>query len=406
MPFPEIKQCRLCQSQNVKTILDFGLSPLANKYFDIGDYDETVESPIRYFQCQQCLSVQLQDEVPSEILFADYDYESPPNLGPNFSNLVKTAGEVLNWDPATTMIVDIGANSGLLLSKFREAGYKHLMGIEPCAKLANKIAEKGIGVYRSFFNDVAVDVIESTRAVMNPSLRLGIVSTNTFAHVPDLNGFVANLSRLMGEHDSFIFENAYLLNTLQNTDLGQLYAEHIFLHSVAPLVQFFKKHDLCFWRVENIPVQMGSIRGFVLPDALRQCTSSVINAISLEIEQGLDEPATYEAFTQRTIKMKERLLAQIKGIKKDPANSIAIMGWPAKCTLLNKFVGLEPFIDFVVDESPLKIGKLAPGTKLHIKSLDYFRNNPTTHCIIGAYNFAEDIKMKNDWFKGEWIVPL
>ena len=86
--------------------------------------------------------------------------------------------------------------------------------------------------------------------------------------------------------------------------------------------------------------------------------------------------------------------------------TIAVYGWPAKMTLLASYFEITEYIDMVVEESDAKIGKFAPGTNAEIKSLEYFKENPTDVCIIGAYNYEKDIMEKNDWYRGEWINPL
>jgi len=402
-----ISKCRLCDSPNIPIIWDFGISPLANAFKNKEDLEKPeLEFPLRYFKCCECHSVQLADEIPSEILFENYSYESPPNLIPHFNELAKTTTEFLNIDKEHK-IIDIGSNIGLLLQEFKNLGYRKCVGFEPCDRIAQKARDKGINTLIQFFNGGSAEefALQYKRSEL-------ITCTNCFAHVSDLNEFIDGVTMVMADDGYFIFENAYLLNTLQNKDLGQAYFEHFYMHSIIPLEKLFKKHELELFRVEKIDVQMGSIRGYVKwannktkfdfpyeesPEAF------IIN----ETNMGLTDPdlSKFQEFKDKISKQKVKLIENLKSVK-ELNKSISIYAWPAKMTLVNKYFGLEKYIDYVIEESSIKTNKYCPGTKLEIKNLEYFKNNPTDICLIGAYNFADDIKRKNEWYKGEWIIPL
>jgi len=62
-------------------------------------------------------------------------------------------------------------------------------------------------------------------------------------------------------------------------------------------------------------------------------------------------------------------------------------------------------VNYIVDESPLRIDKAMPGTHQKIVSPDYFKQNPKQYCIVTAWNYFDQIRANNPWFKGIWIVP-
>lgn len=393
--------CRLCNSDKIDLIFDFGLSPLANAFKSKEDLNkEELQFPLRYFKCSECHSVQLKDEVDSNILFKEYLYESPPNLTPHFKELAATTSTFLGLK-ADDLVLDIGSNNGLLLKEFSSLGY-NIRGVEPATKIADKARLSLIPTFNNFFNKGFGQYLAAE--MIFPKL---ITCTNCFAHLSDLNDFIEGLKASMQDDSYFVFENAYLSNTINNLDFGQAYFEHFYMHSIIPLENLFNKHGLELFKIEYNKVQMGSIRGYVRKKINQSIPkdSSVSDAIALEKSKGLNCLEIYSQFISDISLIKNNLIYKLQNLK-NHNKSISVYAWPAKMTLLNKYFGLEKYIDYVIEESSVKTGKFCPGTELEIKNLQYFKDNPTDYCLVGAYNFFEDIVKKNDWYKGEFINPL
>ena len=396
-----VNSCRLCKSDKTDLIWDFGLSPLANAFKNKEELNkEELQFPLRYFKCSECHSVQLKDEVDSDILFKEYLYESPPNLIPHFKELALTTFDYLGLKK-DDLVLDIGSNNGLLLQEYKNLGCA-INGVEPAKNIAEKARDKGIPTFNDFFNKGFGQYLAAE--MVFPKL---ITCTNCFAHLSDLNNFVEGLKISMQDNSYFVFENAYLLDTIDNLDFGQCYFEHFYAHSITPLERLFDKHGLELFKVEFNNIQMGSIRGYVRIKSNRTLIRdlSVQKAAQRERHRGLDDLDIYDKFIKSIYLIRQQLLNKLEDIRKEN-KSISVYAWPAKMTLLNKYFGLEKYIDYVIEESPVKTGKFCPGTNLEIKNLQYFKDNPTDYCLVGAYNFFEDIVKKNDWYKGEFINPL
>lgn len=397
----EVNKCRLCSCDEIDEVFNFGYSPLANAFKNKEDLDKKeFTAPLAYFKCRKCHSVQLKYEVSSEILFKEYLYESPPNLVPHFKELAKTTSEYLNL-PKNSLVIDIGSNNGRLLKEYKDFGYR-VLGIEP-SNIGDKAVADGIRTVKAFWTkDFSRSV--NYEDYLCPSL---IVCTNTFAHLSDLNDFVDGLEITMTDNSYFVFENAYLYNMLINNDFGQLYFEHHYLHNVTSLQKLFESHGMELFKIEWVDVQLGSIRGYVrkMPNQKINKDNSVIGFLEKEKSDGLIRTNVYKDFTYRVSQLKTGLVNKLEEIKKS-GKSICIYSWPAKTTLLCSYFGIEKYIDYAVEESHLKIGKFAPGTRLEVKNVEYFKNNPTDYCLVGAYNFFDAIASKNSWYEGQWINPL
>ena len=69
------KECRSCQSNNLKSVIDFGNIPLANNLLD-SFVDEDKSYPLEVMYCENCHNCQLSYSVDSKIMFDNYLYVS------------------------------------------------------------------------------------------------------------------------------------------------------------------------------------------------------------------------------------------------------------------------------------------------------------------------------------------
>lgn len=390
-----INKCRLCDSLNIKNILDFGNIPLANNLRSFEDLDkEEFKAPLRIFQCLDCGSNQLHDEVNPELLFSNYNYASPPNLKNHFEGYARYCCSIFPHLNEYSLVVGIGGNNGLLEKEFLNLGISNVINVEPAKNIAELSIKNGVNTINSFFNiDLAKQIVQKYGKAQL------ITANNVFAHIPDLNEIVLGIKELLTKDGVFVFENAYLLNTIFNLDFGQVYSEHIFYHSIKPLNQFFKKHGLEIFDVQLNDVQLGSFRIFVSFPG-NYAINNVYNLIKVENDFGLYREETYCDFNNKIDKELQRINKLIGS-----STSVAIYGIPAKAVLLIDKFNLKDKISFAVDDSPIKQGKYVPGTKIPIKNSQFWKENAPEKTIIGAYNFAADIIKKNP-YNGQWIIPF
>ena len=60
----------------------------------------------------------------------------------------------------------------------------------------------------------------------------------------------------------------------------------------------------------------------------------------------------------------------------------------------------------MVDASPLRAGKLMPGTHTPIVFPEEFARENPDYVFITAWNYAQGITGKEAWYQGVWAVPL
>jgi len=114
-------------------------------------------------------------------------------------------------------------------------------------------------------------------------------------------------------------------------------------------------------------------------------------------------------FVGRVYRVREKLKSYIKDIK-NRGMRIAGYGAPAKSTTLLNFCGIGgDFLDYIVDDSPLKIGLYTPGTHIPVVGPDFIGKKKPDYILILAWNFAEEILAKTKKYSSQgtkFIIPL
>jgi hypothetical protein len=90
--------------------------------------------------------------------------------------------------------------------------------------------------------------------------------------------------------------------------------------------------------------------------------------------------------------------------------SVVGYGAPAKGNTLLNYCGVKPdLVEFTVDRSPHKIGKLLPGTRIAILSPDAILERRPDYVLILAWNLKDEIisQMSNirSW-GGRFVTPI
>ena len=85
--------------------------------------------------------------------------------------------------------------------------------------------------------------------------------------------------------------------------------------------------------------------------------------------------------------------------------SIWAYGAAGKATMWLNACGMS-YLRAVVDASPLRAGKLMPGTHTPIVFPAELKARPPDIVFVTAWNYADVIRSKESWFGGLWSTPL
>lgn len=389
-----VVSCRVCHSSRLEPILDFGEMPLANRY-PSNPWEHEIFLPLNVILCMDCSCVQLGQSVDPKLLFENYLYTSSTSgsLADHFKIYARRTVELIA-PPKNAFIVGIGGNDGPLEKAYQELGFK-VLNVEASKNIADLSRSNGIRTWNEWFNE------DTARAIVGEHGFADIITCNNcFAHMPDIHGAVRAIKALLAVNGTFICENAYWSDAVRGNHFDQIYHEHCFYWTIKALDRLFRDEDMTINAVHFNESQGGSIRVFVKHAAATLRSNWVRCAIEREEALGLFYPETYSVWRNRIADWRLACLDFLS-----PLDSICCYGVPAKFTMVAEQLRFNAKrIDYAVEDSPIKVGRYTPGSRVPIVNWEHFEANPTDHCIITATNYAKLIMSSNPQYKGKWIV--
>lgn len=174
----------------------------------------------------------------------------------------------------------------------------------------------------------------------------------------------------------------------------------------------FARHGLEVFEVERIPIHGGSLRFSAVPAGSRPVGESVKALLAEEAAKGVASHAYYEAFAGRVHALRTQLL-ELLGNLRAQGHRIAAYGASAKgSTLLNFYgIGRNGFdcLEFVVDRSTAKQGRLTPGSHLPIVAPAELLSRHPAYALLLTWNFADEILAQQREYReagGKFILPV
>lgn len=397
--------CRMCKSNNIKNFLDLGFSALSDNFLTIEQLEDSENFfPLTVNLCSDCGLCQLGYVVPPELMFnKDYPYDSSTTRTGR-EHFTKMGIDICDRFHLiqNSLVVDVGSNSGVLLSAFKLKGMK-VLGIEPSSKLANAAIEKGVDTFIDFFSNNLVKKILDDYGKVSV-----ITATNVFAHIDDLDNFMITSDSLLVEDGIIVIEAPYLLNLIENLEYDTIYHEHLSYLSVKPMIKFLQKFGFEIFDIKKQFIHGGTLRYFISRKNKKVITQEVSNYLKLENDSGLYSKEKLNNFATLVKNHRTTLMELLNDLKKSGKKIVGISA-PAKGnTLLNYCKIDSEILDYVTERNPFKIGKFTPGMHIPVYSDKKLLEDQPDYALILAWNFADEIIKNNSIYQergGKFIIP-
>ncbi|MGA8261381.1 MAG: class I SAM-dependent methyltransferase [Arenicellales bacterium] len=380
--------CRACGATLTKTLVDLGLSPLANSFVPPTRAQSPLPRyPLRVRVCDDCLLAQIEATVPPEELFDDYAYFSSYSDS-WLAHCRKYADEMtsrFSLGPPHR-VVEIASNDGYLLQYF-VAKRIPVLGVDPAANVVDVARARGIRTELAFFGAATARRLRDSGYAADL-----LAANNVLAHVPDINDFVEGVNILLKPQGVFTVEFPHLMNLIRDCQFDTIYHEHYSYLSLLAVERVFANHGLRIFDVEEVPTHGGSLRVF----ACRQEASHALErgpavVRQKEIDARLDRPAGYAGFQARVENVRDGLLSFLNDAKRRGKRVVGY-GAAAKGNTLLNFAGVGPdLLELVADRSPVKQGMLLPGSLIPVAAPEAIDRVKPDFVLILPWNLKHEV---------------
>lgn len=349
-------RCRICGGVRLRTAVDLGHHPLADRFLTAADLDEPeVRYPLRVQVCEECGYAGLSRAASADERYRRHAYSyTSSNSSVSRLHFTELAGELARRVPLGSLVVDVGGNDGTLLSAIRAIAGCEVLNIEP-SSIGDLSAACHVETIRDFLTD---EVAERVRARGGASV---VVATNVLNHADDPVRFLVMARAMLAEGGSVVVEVPSLEEMSLRRSFDTIYAEHVSYFSRDTLRDCLSEAGFGTTDVEDVDYMGGSLRAWAVvspaPRASRERRPRGLVSATIRSVERLGE----DAATIRTW-----LSDFLRTVAGRPASVAALCASAKGNTMLNHCQVGRDLVSCVVDPSPHKAGKFTPGTHLPI----------------------------------------
>lgn len=396
--------CRGCGHKGLEVVFSLGKMPLANRFLSPNQLEEPEPTyPLDLAFCQECCLVQITESIDPQEMFEDYAYFSSysSTMVAHAEKLVSGLVEQRSLGPAN-LALEVASNDGYLLQHYLKAGVP-VLGIDPARNVIEAAKQRGVPTRCAFFGP---DLAEELRS---SGVRADVLhANNVMAHVPDLDGFVRGIARVLSDDGVAVIETPYLRELVEKIEFDTIYHEHLFYYSLSSVDRIFRRNNLTIVDIERIPIHGGSLRIFASPNG-QSVAPAVIELMAEEDRLGVCSPGYYRGFAARVEDLGSRLKSLLDKLKTD-GSRIAAYGAAAKGTVLLNTLGIGgDTLDYVADRSTYKQGRYIPGVRIPIVPPERLLDDMPDYVLLLTWNFADEILREQEEYRrrgGRFIISI
>jgi SAM-dependent methyltransferase len=402
----ERETCRTCGKSTLELVLDLGKTPLANDFItpsEVAQYKTFL--PLRLCVCRACTLAQLADTVDPEILYARYAYVTSTSrtmdehLSAQCRHLME-AGDLKKG----SRVLEIASNTGAYLRKFQEQGCE-VIGVEPATNISEVALKSGVPTRIEFFNFANAKRIAAERGKADL-----VIGRHVFAHIDDLRDLLQGLEAMAHQDSVVAFEVPYLVDFFNGTQFDTIYHEHLSYVSVKALQALTAGSPFFVQRIDHYPVHGGSILFHLRNRRSGIAThASVAQAVHVEDKMKLGEAVSWRSFVERVEHIRSELPKLVRKLREQGKRVIGYGASAKGNTLLNTCGLTTKDLDYIIDNTPFKQDKIAPGSWLPIRPPDWLMRDHPDYALILAWNFAPEIIRREAEYQksgGRFILPI
>ena len=391
-------RCHFCAAPLTLSLVDLGVTPLANSYLAPEHLARPEpQFPLHARVCNRCRLVQVEAAATPEDIFGHYAYFSSYSTSwvEHARRFTEMARERWRLGPASK-VVEVASNDGYLLRHFVAAGIP-VLGVEPAANVAESARAVGVATEVAFFG------LETAKRLKEAGHAADLLAgNNVFAHVPDINDFVAGLACLLKPEGVISLEFPHLLKMMAEIQFDTIYHEHFSYLSLLTTERILAAHGLRVFDVAELPTHGGSLRIMACHAGCSRHAEGpgLAKVRADEAAASLDRDEGYQGFAPKVEAVRTGLLAFLRQAKAE-GKTVAAYGAAAKGNTLLNYCGVgADLISCVVDRNPHKQGCFMPGSRIPIHDPAKLAELRPDYVLILPWNLKDEITQQMAEIRG------
>jgi SAM-dependent methyltransferase len=386
------KTCRVCGSSALTPVIDLGPQHLQGSFFK----PDKETPPLRKIACtlvrcdptrdeKACGLLQMEHSVPPEVLYSAYWYRSGTNATMrNHLKAIAAEAERMVGRPGP-LVLDIGCNDGTLLRAYSDHVEK--FGIDP-SDVASEVKD-GITVVKDLFPSVELTHLLGER-------KLDVVtSIAMFYDLESPVDFARNIREVLAADGLWILEMSYMPRMLELTSYDTICHEHLEYYSLSVIEKILARAGLKAVRVSTNDINGGSLRVYAARTTCLkykdpQWSQAIAQMRQAEFDLELDTDRPYRNFQDRINVHRDKLVAELKGLKR-AGKRIHIYGASTKGNTILQWCGIDNrLVDVAADRNPDKFGARTIGTDIPIVSEAESRAARPDYYLVLPWHFQAE----------------
>ena len=389
-----MKDCLVCDSQNVQKIIDLGMHSFADTFISesqIGDSEPIF--PLVCQMCDDCGHVQLVHETKADERYNLYDY-SYTSSNSKFS---RNHWDSFEWEVSDRIklksgskVLEIGSNDGYLTERFKMAG-SEVLGVDPSHYMVKLAKERGIETEAYLFTE------ENSNEILKKFDKVDlVVANNVFNHSDNPLDFSKGVENVLKDDGFFVFEVPYWLYTVNTQRFDQIYHEHVSYFTIRSVQKLLSRAGFKIAFAEVVNYHGGSLRVF----AVKEGSSNQVHKTSVDLlleseeDSALFSIETYNEYMDDLLWKRDDFLKNILEIKQTGVPIIGVGAAAKANTFLNFYRLDKTLLDYITDASEFKQGKYTPLTRIPIAGDEIFAQYDEVYALILSWNISGILKEK------------
>lgn len=388
-------KCAICGNEEFTTILSFGEVPLAGFFPKKEELNNFTRYDLNILYCPKCHLIQTDSIVNGDFLFRDYRYLSSVSLQKHFNEFANYLVERFGLTE-DSKVLDVGCNDGVLIKPLNDLGIP-AVGIDPSDNVTKIAIDRGCNVIHDFFN------LETAKKHFKEGELDLITSSNTFAHIDDIQSVVHGVAYALKKNGHFIIEVHYGKKIIDELQYDNVYHEHIYYYTLTALKYLFDMNGMTIVDVDEISLHSGCIRVTVINNVI-PVNDKVSTFLVKEHILGIDNPSYYNEFARKVDEHRKKFRDLLYDLKSRGCR-VAGYGASGRANMMCNCNGFDKtHIEYIIDESPERFGRYVND----IPILNQHEIDPETeYIVIFAWNYSKMIISKlMGMYNYKYIIPL